>query len=410
MRYLLLFIAALTLSVGCHNREKPTAIKPSVTINSSDMMVGAIGNNYRYEVKCTLLGPGDNLTLLADSDADWVTNIKCSMRKIEFTVTDNPEDSPREAKLTAHFGESSDCIFITQRPRADKEFCAHSIEGSEYYGKGEDGRYNYYVVLSNAGLASNGNLLEDSAYYIFDLYSTTDTYQNKSWRVPNGTYSLENGYIGAEYSYYCLTDSITSDDGSGVVLEEATFDEATLVVSNNGIEARITLDTGEVVNVWYNGTLKVDKYLSTLSESYKFDTHDAQFVGQRLGDLYNNDTYTTVLYIFDELNTGDNSYTGDIFQFYLTHTEPDSPLEGFYNIGIGNYRCIAGDVEHNGNDLEMTGSWYMKADMSSYAPLKSGSLEISKDGEEGYIFKLHFTDDRKNTIKGSYYATGKIVE
>ena len=52
----------------------------------------------------------------------------------------------------------------------------------------------------------------------------------------------------------------------------------------------------------------------------------------------------------------------------------------------------------------------MTADMSSYAPLKSGNLQISKDDEEHYTISINFTDDRRHTIKGSYHATGEIVE
>ena len=409
MRYLLLLVTVLTLAAGCNKHDKPTPPKQTVTITSDTIIVGCIGGP-QYSIECTLLGNGDNTRLWASSDAEWLTIKSCGVRSINFVVESNPEDTPREATITAHFGEGSDSITITQRPRADKEFVAYSIEGSEYYGKGEHGMYNYYVVLSSYGLANNGNMAEDSTYYLFDLYSTKNTYRDNNWRIPNGEYSFENGGIGSEYSYYCKTGVATTEDGSDVAVEEMTFTSASLTVTNGHIEARVTLESGEVVNVSYSGTLEVTEYFSTLEESYKFDTRDAQFVGERLGDLYNNGTYTTVLYIFDELNTEENSYTGDIFQFYLTHSEPDRPFEGYYSIGIGNYRCVAGDVERDGGKLTMTGSWYMTADMSSYAPLKSGNLQISKDDEEHYTISINFTDDRRHTIKGSYHATGEIVE
>ncbi len=358
-----------------------------------------------------LLGNGEDSTLLADCPDDWVSIKAIYTRRIEFIVEENTEDTTRETTITVHFGQSTDSITITQRPHADMEFIAHSIKGSEYYGKGKDGMHNYYVVLSEEGLAGNGNMHEDSTYYLFDLYSTIGTYQNSLWKIPYDTYTIDNG-IGTEYSYCCKTGTSQSEDVSNIEVEEIGYTDATITVTEGRIEARVTLESGEVVNVSYCGTLSIREYLSTLDKNYEFYRGEAQFVGQRLGEIYDNGTYATALYIFDNLDPETNSYTGDVFQLIVTHDKPDSPLEGFYPIGVGNYRVIAGDTEIGDDGLEMTGSWYMRADMSDYAPLKSGSVTINKDDNdnERYEIIINFRDDRNNMIKGSYSATGEIVE
>ena len=410
MRYLLLLITTLTLVVGCNRHEKPNPNKPIVTIKTDDMWVSHVGGNI-YTIECMLLGNGEDITLLADCPDDWVSIKAIYTRSIEFIVEENTEDTTRETTITVHFGQSTDSITITQRPHADMEFIAHSIKGSGYYGKGKDGMHNYYVVLSEEGLADNGNMHEGSTYYLFDLYSSIGTYQNSIWKIPYDTYTLENG-IGTEYSYCCKTGTSQSEDVSNIEVEEISYTDASLTVTEGRIEARVTLESGEVVNVSYCGTICVREFLSTLDKNYEFERGEAQFVGQRLGDIYDNGTYATALYIFDNLDPETNSYTGDVFQLIVTHDKPDSPLEGFYPVGVGNYRVIAGDTEMGDDGLEMTGSWYMTADMSNYAPLKSGSVTINKDtnDDERYEIIINFRDDRNNMIRGSYSATGEIVE
>lgn len=408
MRYLPLLITTLMLIVGCNRHDKPEPSKPSVTITTDDMWVSYVGGNI-YTIECQLLGNGEELTLQAESLADWVSIRAIYTRSIEFIVEENTEDTTRETTITVHFGQSTDSITITQRPKADREFIAHSIDGSEYYGNGKDGLYNYYVVLSQYGLAGNGDMREDDTYYFFDLYSTRKTYENSTWNIPSGTYTLDNG-LGSEYSYYCKTGS--SKDVNDIEIEDMGFSAATLTVSEKHIEARVTLESGEVVNVSYVGTLHVRDYLSTLNEDYKFNPSEALFIGQRLGDIYGNGSYATVLYIFDNLDTDTNVYTGDLFQIILTHNAPDRPLEGLYPIGMGDYRVVMGDAKDSDEGIEMTGSWYMTADMSNYAPLKSGSVTINKDtnDDERYEIIINFRDDRNNLIRGSYSATGEIVE
>lgn len=123
----------------------------------------------------------------------------------------------------------------------------------EYAGTEYSSAHNYWVVLSDNGLTENGGMREHSTYYFFDLYSSVGAYYEEGV-LPNGTYTLDEGTMSAntiapEYSYHTVT---TTADEAPVY---GSYAEAVVVVSDNKIEATITMEDGTRHEVTYEGSL-----------------------------------------------------------------------------------------------------------------------------------------------------------
>lgn len=397
-----MIISALTLIVGCNKHRDPSPDTTSVDIATEEMWVGAIDDILKYSIPYTIVGDGENSIPEVICSESWIKIYTATDRILTFRVDRNLDNMVREGSITVKIGQSSDMVTIKQRPYADSEFEAHSIEGSDYYGKGEDGLHSYYLVLSTDGLSNGGFFYDDSAYYCFELYAK----ESIEGRIPTGTYSLEDGSIDKESSCRIVT-----------MYQEATekgFEQATLNISDGHIEGRITVIVNGkkwVENISYIGSLEIKRnnVLSTLEGSYNFGERDAHIITVPMGDLFEYGGEATMLYIFDELDIESRTYTGDMFQVLLQHNATNAPIDVHYIAGIGDDHFATGYTD---DSREPLGSWYMEYDwhmgemvMLNYAPIKSGYIDISKINEQNFRIVISVIDDNQHIIRGSYNAT-----
>lgn len=106
--------------------------------------------------------------------------------------------------------------------------------------------------MSDNGFTDKGGLKANSTYYFFDLFSSVGAYLEEGV-LPNGTYTLDGGTksantIDPEVSYQIVT---TAD----VTPVYSIYAEAVVVVSDNKIEATITMEDGKRHEVTYEGSL-----------------------------------------------------------------------------------------------------------------------------------------------------------
>ena len=121
----------------------------------------------------------------------------------------------------------------------------------EYYGTAYSDAYNYFAILSNTGALDFSSIQSGEIQYRFDLYS--DVPASSAITVPYGVYTFDKystnaaGTFAAAYSYHI--------DNSNNQFEAYMFEEGTLVVTENYIEALLLIENGEWHKVTYSGSL-----------------------------------------------------------------------------------------------------------------------------------------------------------
>jgi hypothetical protein len=90
---------------------------PVLTLTSeSEISFSADGGN--GEIGYTLENPVEGINVVADSDAEWITNFAVAKDKITFKVAANENKEPRTATITVEYGVLSFNVKITQEAKA----------------------------------------------------------------------------------------------------------------------------------------------------------------------------------------------------------------------------------------------------------------------------------------------------
>jgi hypothetical protein len=398
MRRLLLLVALITSLVGCNN-PKGTEERVWIYITSDkEAWVSGAGGNHCVE--CKTHG-GEGLQLQATSNDEWLTVERCGSSMVWYQSSKNDSGEVRYGSITIIYGEESCTLVVVQRPYADKEFEAKTLQGSSYYGdEATSGElYNYHMVLSQNGIDESGFLYSDSEYFFLDLYSQQKAYDSDAWYLPTGLYTTENGGINLEDSYYTKTDDSSATE-LGIV-------EASVSVDIHRIEARLTLEDNTTVNLYYKGlTLVHDREdsLSTLNQHLRLEIPAATYIGTISEDNH------CLIYIFEKFDYTTGIYSGEMFQLSLLLPDDATDIVGVYREGNTPGSFIVGcATEDEDGNMELQESWYMKADLTERAPLMDGVITIEKQDTGGYVFSLDVMDGAKHNISASIRATGQMV-
>lgn len=296
----------------------------------------------------------------------------------------------------------------------DKEVVAVSLAGSAYRGVvGDGGCYGYRVMLSRAGLGSEGEFIEDADYYILDIYAAQGG-NGAEVVIPNGDYRLDKesqmgvGSLSATFSAYL---SVGGD------ISREPFSEARIIVEDNSIEAQLTLIGGEKHHVRYEGSLAIpansattSNPLSTLAVNYLFDIEDGVFVGAYVGDLMGTGCNTCQVYMWEYLDLETGEERGDIFQIDLQLPRGGTDICGIYTVGNEEGRFVAGWAEDVGGQYMQQNSWYMTADYATFAPLVGGMVCVESEDGVDYTFVVDVVDDFGNSIRGVFRGYGEFTE
>ena len=410
--FTLFVVAMVVVSCGKGHGELPPDMSDYKLVVNSDTNVWVEGEGGEGAITYTIENEQNNLTLNAESSVDWITIVELS-DVVRYYVDRNTSDGERRGAIELSYGTEVCRVNILQHANIDSVYEALTTSGSLYYG-GEEGVYNYCVVLSIDGMSESGNLKTNTTYYYFDLYSSVPA-EGDVATIPNGTYTLswdsdlEDGMIGYEYS--SLTVTYDYD------YEEVAFTDAELTVADNTIVATVSLATGERVRVEYSGSLDIPIYsstvtegLSTLTSDHIFDIEDGVFVGAYVGDLLYNGCNTCQVYMFEYLDYETGEERGDQFQVDLQLPYGETDICGSYTAGVSEGHFIPGSAEAMGGQLMQQNSWYMTAGYIDFAPLVSGQITVEKDASDLYTFTIDTVDDGGNAIKGVFKGRGEFTE
>ncbi len=138
-------------------------------------------------------------------------------------------------------GEGGGDVDYTQNQ--DRSF--DRIGSAQYYRGG-----NYFIAFGE--FTSDGRMYTNSEYWFLDLYSSVEPTNDDVFEIPVGTYTFDAndtyapGTFSDYYSYFAWTDNEKT--------HEFNFTAGTVVVTEQGITAELTLDNGAVHTLTYTGS------------------------------------------------------------------------------------------------------------------------------------------------------------
>lgn len=358
----------------------------------------------------------------ATSDAEWITDITVGKDKITFTVAQN-KDVEREDYITIKYKNQTKFVSIEQDgyERPDVSFTATHLNGT-YWGKFPTTTgFNYLIILGDRRSPHYLTKESGATEYRFNIYSDVSSAFNKVHRVPVGTYKMDHSSSGRpgtidghkDQSYYL---SSTGTDNP--------YADATMVVTETGIVVDVTFLDGKKHHIEYKGSLIYESYtegtfadvfpVSAYTEDITFDITgghvDAYFRGDYYGTGYNvwfmqlveenyphyNGVYIVLDLIVPKSEGGVNDLDIINGEYPIFKQKPENCA---YTIPNGLLR----------DDCLQMHAWYLtcvdgKLDMSTAAPLTSGSVKVTKDGTN-FLFEVDSEDDRGNKLTGTFQGT-----
>lgn len=351
------------------------------------------------------------------TDASWLTLSPASGEASEDAVTvtvtaeENETGDVRNAVITVTAGTIVKTIDVAQAAKQDSAvtmFEADYCEGL-YYGdmySSEQGTYNYFVLLSDNGLADPSdfeNYKPNTTYYRLDLYSDTPAEGEGYATIPNGTYQLDiestyNANTLSAYSRLIVSgDEGGYDDNEKIEIE---FTTATVEVTDGKIVLIVTLENGESRGVTFKGDLEIPVYVEEVyeewtSENLQLAVTDAEiefYPDEEGGDEAAGTEAGWWLFATDPV-------TYESATIYLYQAVEATDIVGEFSVksgpgeGVG---FLAGNKDYEGS------VW------AGYpgAPLADGTITITKEGEV-YTITLNCTDGEGHSITGS--ISGSVV-
>ncbi len=282
----------------------------------------------------------------------------------------------------------------------------HNLYGST------ESDYNYSIVLSDVQncidvVTGDYYLESNSTYLLLDLFSSIPSEKyNVTFTVPAGEYVFDtdcraiSGTVNARYSYLYVTNDVEGEEihfTGGVVTVREDGIEAVLV-SEDGAEYRFfTPQTAVDNSMLFKGSGYMGEF-STLDADLLLPFEDQGYYAELLGDYYvvgKNDWY---LFIEDY-------DTGHMLMLEVLAPFEDPLPTGEFNVSSDlslERMVLPGFVAGDG---ETMWSWYTLYGEDGYsvegqAPIVSGTLVITDNGDQTYTAVCDFEDDRGHSITG----------
>ena len=394
-------LLASLLIVACEKGGEEA--KPTLKVTSESVIeIGIEGGT--AEISYTIANGADTRINVSEH-ATWIdTEVEAS--KVVVSIEANDGVSPREAKITLKYYESSAEIMVKQAGKAgdyDVEFKAKRFEGI-YFGTEYSTTPNYYIILSDRGAASDGTPKANGTYYFFDMYCMSEA--DETYPIlPNGNYEYDatNSYadltFSEEGSFYAVMDA------DGKYAKSGAFKTASVSVTKDRFEAIIEFTSGEKHYVSYEGELLVatNYIFSTFYEDIEFNVKDAEITAKYYGDTLNAGCQNW----FVEAKKGDDLYMVEVFN---SNSESCDGLYQQLPTDSNNYvnYYIPGLLDSDGN---LVGTWYAKTTNGAIkgdalAPMRGGMIRLVTEGDTLTI-EYSCQDDAGNNITGT--VSGKLT-
>lgn len=358
----------------------------------------------------------------ATSDAEWITDITVGKDKITFLVAQN-EDEERSDYITIKYKDQVKFVAVEQAgyERPDVTFKATHLNGT-YWGKFPTTKgFNYLVILGDRRSTHYLTKEPGSTEYRFNIYSDVSSAFNKIHRVPVGTYKMDHSSSGdpgtidghKDESYY-----LSAND------TDTPYADATMVVTETSIIVDVTFFDGKKHHIEYKGSLIYESYtegtfadvfpVSAYTKDITFDITGGHVDAYFRGDHYGTGCNVWFMQLVEEKYPHHN---GIYMVLDLMVPKSEGGVDDL-DIINGVYPIFKQKPENceytipNGllrDDCLQMHAWYLtcvngQLDMSTAAPLTSGSVKVTKDGTN-FLFEIDSTDDNGNKLTGTFQGS-----
>ena len=238
------------------------------------------------------------------------------------------------------------------------------------------------------------NAVEGTQYFAAKAVKTSDYTFDELDTMEPGTMGTYSGALicGA------------ADDGSEDV--EPLFTAGTVVISENKIEATLTLDNGEVHHIVYEGSLEIheeESHLSTLVDDVTFTIENSNYmIFETYGDDYGVGANNWYAYIYENVNMDTEEVSGHCFLLeFMVETTAATPV-GTYITNDGNEAgtLLPCYIDEDFYAYPSYYCYYADGEMTAFAPFL-GQVDIIAESESVYKVIFSGVDDNGNIIAGS---------
>ena len=299
-------------------------------------------------------------------------------------------------------------------PAGDDDVIVATYASAVYYGDAytPGTADNYYLILSDLDADTNGGVTPGATYFYLDIYAPI----TEDMTITPGTYNIDTNStaepftIDSNYSYYFTV----NEEGGVDTTEDYTESGFVTFYDDGSIYAEITMQTGSIRKVSFNGTIEIidgredlggggseDSY-STLTGDLNCDLTYHAIYATNYGDFYEIGYDNWVVMI------NPNNGVGDFIILDLVTNKADTDnFLGNYTISdsIGNNTAAAGYV----NAGAMLGCWYYQSEdaenISGNAPMIDGGISITGNDDGTITVEFNVWDDESYNITGSWTGT-----
>ena len=264
---------------------------------------------------------------------------------------------------------------------------------------------SFKLFLSDLGHDAEGNILPNGVYYRLTLH-VDKLDANAEVAIPAGRYEIgetgaATGYI-TDGVYYVFGDTVAETTDTDIIKT------GYLTVNEDGsIEASLKMYFSKATHtVTFSGeveicenTIPTEAPYSTLTSDKVCDLSNHSLTGYKTGEVYGNGYEALIISIGSDTTVGDN-----IMFEILCDLDKSTDISGRYTISNSKDENTATPGYVDG--FTLMGSWYYyqasSLNISEFAPLVDGWVEIQIHDEYSYTVKFDVYDDLNNHITGTY--------
>ena len=292
-------------------------------------------------------------------------------------------------------------------PEPDVDFVANHAYAYYAGTTSEENVAEFKLFLSDIGRGENGNILPNGSYYRLTL-CVEKLNSNAEIAIPAGRYEISMTSSAVGYATNAMY--YKYGENASEAIESNVITSGYITVNEDGsIEASLDMSNGGTHTITFTGdvdilenTMPSEAPYSTLTSDRVCDLSNHSFSCYYNEKSYGDGYQSWTVSIYNEKSVGDN-----IVLEILCGTDMNADISGKYTISnsLDEYTAFPGYVD----GFTLMSSWYYYREnalnISEYAPIVDGWVEIQKNDEGTYTITFDVYDDLNNNITGSTNVT-----